>query len=135
MDSIASMASKNAVVIFSKSSCCMSHAIKRLFYDLGVWLYDIIYRNLVLRAEKVCDGSGEDATCSRPVSGTSMSDHLVYYGVEMGCDTDSSCKMVMDPRVAAYASQDQLGNFILTRNLSSLALKTNGEPDHLADSS
>ncbi|KAG9143113.1 hypothetical protein Leryth_006357 [Lithospermum erythrorhizon] len=62
-----------------------------------------------------------------------MSDHLVYYGVGMGCD--SSCKMVMDPRVAAYASQDQLGNFILTRNLSSLVLKMNGEADHLVDSS
>ena len=30
------MASQKAVVIFSKSTCCMSHAIKRLFYEQGV---------------------------------------------------------------------------------------------------
>ncbi|KAG6582233.1 Monothiol glutaredoxin-S10, partial [Cucurbita argyrosperma subsp. sororia] len=36
MERIAKVASQNAVVIFSKSSCCMSHAIKRLFYDQGV---------------------------------------------------------------------------------------------------
>ncbi|RZC51918.1 hypothetical protein C5167_020335 [Papaver somniferum] len=30
------LASQKAVVIFSKSSCCMSHTIKSLFYDLGV---------------------------------------------------------------------------------------------------
>ncbi|KAL3626129.1 Monothiol glutaredoxin-S10 [Castilleja foliolosa] len=37
MDSyITKLASQNAVVIFSKSSCCMCHAIKRLFYEQGV---------------------------------------------------------------------------------------------------
>ncbi|KAK3009438.1 hypothetical protein RJ639_013187 [Escallonia herrerae] len=36
MDRIARLASQKAVVIFSKSSCCMSHAIKRLFYEHGV---------------------------------------------------------------------------------------------------
>ncbi|KAK2992025.1 hypothetical protein RJ640_014886, partial [Escallonia rubra] len=36
MDHIARLASQKAVVIFSKSSCCMSHAIKRLFYEHGV---------------------------------------------------------------------------------------------------
>ncbi|KAJ4967925.1 hypothetical protein NE237_014626 [Protea cynaroides] len=36
MDRVAKLASQKAVVIFSKSSCCMSHAIKRLFYELGV---------------------------------------------------------------------------------------------------
>ncbi|KAK9106975.1 hypothetical protein Syun_022986 [Stephania yunnanensis] len=30
------LASQKAVVIFSKSSCCMCHAIKTLFYDLDV---------------------------------------------------------------------------------------------------
>ncbi|PIA44500.1 hypothetical protein AQUCO_01700239v1 [Aquilegia coerulea] len=36
MDRVMKLASNTAVVIFSKSSCCMSHAIKSLFYDLGV---------------------------------------------------------------------------------------------------
>ncbi|KAK9146855.1 hypothetical protein Sjap_006758 [Stephania japonica] len=36
MDRVMKLASEKAVVIFSKSSCCMSHAIKTLFYDLGV---------------------------------------------------------------------------------------------------
>lgn len=30
------LASQRAVVIFSVSSCCMSHAVKTLFSDLGV---------------------------------------------------------------------------------------------------
>ncbi|KAI3469425.1 hypothetical protein Pfo_026088 [Paulownia fortunei] len=36
MDRIAKLSSQKAVVIFSKSSCCMCHAIKRLFYEQGV---------------------------------------------------------------------------------------------------
>ncbi|KAL7210390.1 hypothetical protein ACSBR1_031864 [Camellia fascicularis] len=36
MDRVARLASQKAVVIFSKSSCCMCHAIKRLFYEQGV---------------------------------------------------------------------------------------------------
>ncbi|KAL8105292.1 monothiol glutaredoxin-S10-like [Apium graveolens] len=36
MDGIANLGSQKAVVIFSKSSCYMSHAIKRLFYEQGV---------------------------------------------------------------------------------------------------
>ncbi|KAF5186658.1 Glutaredoxin-c1 [Thalictrum thalictroides] len=36
MDGVMMLASGTAVVIFSKSSCCMCHAIKSLFYDLGV---------------------------------------------------------------------------------------------------
>ncbi|KAG5406026.1 hypothetical protein IGI04_012145 [Brassica rapa subsp. trilocularis] len=36
MDVVATLASQRAVVIFSKSTCCMSHAIKRLFYEQGV---------------------------------------------------------------------------------------------------
>ncbi|KAG8372970.1 hypothetical protein BUALT_Bualt12G0122400 [Buddleja alternifolia] len=36
MDRVARLSSQKAVVIFSKSSCCMCHAIKRLFYEQGV---------------------------------------------------------------------------------------------------
>ncbi|CAN1129682.1 Monothiol glutaredoxin-S10 [Linum perenne] len=36
MDKVAKLASQKAVVIFSKSTCYMCHAIKRLFYEQGV---------------------------------------------------------------------------------------------------
>ncbi|PRQ54309.1 glutaredoxin-C5-like [Rosa rugosa] len=36
LERIERMASENAVVIFSISSCCMCHAIKRLFCGMGV---------------------------------------------------------------------------------------------------
>ncbi|EPS67026.1 hypothetical protein M569_07752 [Genlisea aurea] len=36
MERMKRMGSEKAVVIFSKTSCCMSHTIKSLFYDLGV---------------------------------------------------------------------------------------------------
>ncbi|KAL5983896.1 Glutaredoxin-C1 [Asimina triloba] len=32
---ISGLASRNALVIFSSSSCCMCHAVKRLFCELG----------------------------------------------------------------------------------------------------
>ncbi|KAL5996014.1 Glutaredoxin-C1 [Asimina triloba] len=36
MDRVLALAAQNPVLIFSMSSCCMCHAIKRLFYELGV---------------------------------------------------------------------------------------------------
>ncbi|KAL5065358.1 hypothetical protein RYX36_027095 [Vicia faba] len=36
MDTVTKMVSERPVVIFSKSSCCMSHTIKTLFCDFGV---------------------------------------------------------------------------------------------------
>ncbi|KAI3679004.1 hypothetical protein L6452_38309 [Arctium lappa] len=35
MDRVTDLASKKAAVIFTKSSCCMCHSIKALFYELG----------------------------------------------------------------------------------------------------
>ncbi|KAL0376494.1 UNVERIFIED_CONTAM: Lipase [Sesamum calycinum] len=90
-----------------------------------VWLYNIGLGSLIYTVEKVCDGSGEDPTCSRSVRGNSISDHLKYYGVEMGCDTPSGCRIVMDPRVVAYARKDLDGNLILSRELSDSILKLN----------
>ncbi|KAK4355708.1 hypothetical protein RND71_024679 [Anisodus tanguticus] len=34
MDKIRELASKRAAVIFTKSSCCMCHSIKALFYEM-----------------------------------------------------------------------------------------------------
>ncbi|KAE8660133.1 Monothiol glutaredoxin-S2 [Hibiscus syriacus] len=36
MERVTKLAAEKPVVIFSKSSCCMSHTIKTLFYDFGV---------------------------------------------------------------------------------------------------
>ncbi|CAA7399930.1 unnamed protein product [Spirodela intermedia] len=36
MERVARLAAQQAVVIFSSSTCCMCHAIKSLFQDLGV---------------------------------------------------------------------------------------------------
>ncbi|KMZ65626.1 Glutaredoxin-C1 [Zostera marina] len=36
MEHVAKLASQKAVVIFSVSSCCMCHTVKRLFCNLGV---------------------------------------------------------------------------------------------------
>ncbi|XP_058731482.1 monothiol glutaredoxin-S2-like [Vicia villosa] len=36
MERVTKMVSERPVVIFSKSSCCMSHTIKTLFCDFGV---------------------------------------------------------------------------------------------------
>ncbi|KAK3417851.1 hypothetical protein EUGRSUZ_H03839 [Eucalyptus grandis] len=52
-----------------------------------VWLNNIGFGSLVYQVEKVCDGSGEDSSCSRLVTGNSISDHLVYYGVGLMAET------------------------------------------------
>ncbi|KAL2534596.1 Monothiol glutaredoxin-S2 [Abeliophyllum distichum] len=36
MERVNKMVAEKPVVIFSKSSCCISHSIKSLFYDFGV---------------------------------------------------------------------------------------------------
>ena len=36
MEAVTKMVSERPVVMFSKSSCCMCHSIKSLFYELGV---------------------------------------------------------------------------------------------------
>ncbi|GMH28432.1 hypothetical protein Nepgr_030275 [Nepenthes gracilis] len=80
-----------------------------------VWLYKLGFGSLVYTAEKVCDGSGEDPSCSRSVMGKSISDHLVYYGVNLQAETWNSCRIVTDPRLARYRTTDHAGNIILSR--------------------
>ncbi|KAI4369581.1 hypothetical protein MLD38_018006 [Melastoma candidum] len=83
-----------------------------------VWLYDVHLGSLVYTMEKVCDDSGEDPSCSRSVSGNSIADHLVYYGVDLmgGGDLVGSCKIVTDPRLMDYGGPDADGNIILSRS-------------------
>ncbi|GLT76936.1 hypothetical protein SLA2020_485690 [Shorea laevis] len=100
-----------------------------------VWLYNIGLGSQMYEVEKVCDGSGEDPTCSRSVTGNSISDHLVYYGVELMCETWRSCKIVHDPGLVEYSKTDLQGNFILSRDPATPILKTetqsNGGGNHI----
>ncbi|CAM8908476.1 unnamed protein product [Rhodiola kirilowii] len=90
-----------------------------------VWLYNIGVGSLVYPVEKVCDGSGEDPSCSRSVAGNSISEHLVYYGVELGCDIALSCGIVMDPHLRKLGNVDDRGNLVLLKNPAVSFLEVN----------
>ena len=48
-----------------------------------------VYYDEPSTSHKVCDGSGEDASCSNscgPISCTSISDHLLYLNTPLGSD-------------------------------------------------
>ncbi|XP_056172945.1 lipase-like isoform X1 [Syzygium oleosum] len=94
-----------------------------------VWLYNIGFGSLVYQVEKVCDSSGEDPSCSRSVTGNSLTDHLVYYGVGLMAETWGSCKIVMDARLKEYGGEDVKGNLIVSRNLSASALRLPSDSD------
>ncbi|OWM74110.1 hypothetical protein CDL15_Pgr008421 [Punica granatum] len=89
-----------------------------------VWLHNVGLESLIYPDEKICDGSGEDPSCSRSVAGNSIADHLVYYGVKLGGETWGSCKIVMDQRLAQFGIQDLQGNFVLS---TSSTLKPSSE--------
>lgn len=61
----------------------------------------------------------------RSVSGNSITDHLVYYGVDMGSDTPGSCRIVMDSNSNVLNSgiRDSRGNLILSRDPATPLLK------------
>ncbi|XVE82076.1 hypothetical protein DITRI_Ditri15bG0117500 [Diplodiscus trichospermus] len=99
-----------------------------------VWLYNIVLGSLVYRVEKVCDGSGEDPTCSRSVLGNSIADHLSYYGIDLMCEDWRSCRIVMDPRVAEYGKTDHQGNFVLSRDPATLKMNTRSNEGGVATS-
>ncbi|XP_030473875.2 lipase-like [Syzygium oleosum] len=80
-----------------------------------VWLYNVNLESLVYTIEKLCDDTGEDPSCSRSVSGNSISDHLVYFGVELMGDPSGSCKIVTDPRIMKYGTADPEGNLVLSK--------------------
>ncbi|KAG4945807.1 hypothetical protein JHK84_042121 [Glycine max] len=95
-----------------------------------VWLYNIGLGSLVYNVEKICDESGEDPDCSRSVTGNSIADHLVYYGVDMGSDEPSSCRIVMDSHVQNTSIRDSRGNLILSRDPATPLIKLGGEGDN-----
>ncbi|XP_028751640.1 lipase [Neltuma alba] len=81
-----------------------------------VWLHNIGLGSLVYRIEKICDGSGEDPSCSRSVSGSSILDHLSYYGIQMGSGQPGTCRIVMGPQAADNSIRDSNGNIFLSRD-------------------
>ncbi|KAJ7955052.1 Lipase [Quillaja saponaria] len=95
-----------------------------------VWLYSTGLGSLVYKVEKVCDGSGEDPSCSNSVTGNSISDHLAYYGVELCGETSRSCKIIMDPRIMDYGITDFRGNLVLSRDPAVPLLKLNTQLDN-----
>ncbi|XP_078440513.1 lipase-like isoform X2 [Wolffia australiana] len=85
-----------------------------------VWLYKVGFGSLVYQVEKICDGSGEDPSCSRSVAGTSISDHLKYLGVELAASSWGSCGIVMNPQDMAMEGllfSSDSGNLVLSRVL------------------
>ncbi|KAK9288907.1 hypothetical protein L1049_017376 [Liquidambar formosana] len=89
-----------------------------------VWLYNVELGSLVYVVEKVCDSSGEDPDCSRSVTGNSISDHLVYFGIELMGETWRSCRIVMNPNIEKYGRTDLNGNFILSKDPAILKLNS-----------
>ncbi|XP_065863575.1 lipase [Euphorbia lathyris] len=85
-------------------------------FPTEVWLYNIGRGSLVYAVEKVCDESGEDPECSRSVKGNSLTDHLLYFGVELMGDAWRSCGIIMNSAVKEYTKTDDTGNFVLSRN-------------------
>ncbi|KAM5569062.1 lipase [Rosa sericea] len=94
-----------------------------------VWLYNIGLGSLIYKVEKICDASGEDPTCSRSVKGNSISDHLVYFGVDLMAKTWRPCKIVMGPGLLEHGRTDLEGNFVLSRDLATPVLKLKTRPD------
>lgn len=55
-----------------------------------VWIFRVTLGRLQLEFERVCNGSGEDPSCSRSVAGNSIADHLNYYGVYLRTEDELS---------------------------------------------
>lgn len=70
------------------------------------------------------------AILCRSVAGNSIADHLVYYGVEMGSDEPSSCRIVMNPSIQNASIKDSRGNIILYRDHVTPIIKLSGESDN-----
>ncbi|KAH7298402.1 hypothetical protein KP509_25G041800 [Ceratopteris richardii] len=69
----------------------------RSFHHFGreVWIHKVENESQSYDVETVCDGSGEDPTCSRSVAGNSIPDHLCYMGLSLQADTWSPCSFIL----------------------------------------
>ena len=48
---------------------------------------EVFYDSSFLK-HRVCDGSGEDPSCSDSKLGYSINDHIHYFGIQVGTDCD-----------------------------------------------
>ncbi|CAL9080807.1 unnamed protein product [Musa acuminata var. zebrina] len=83
-------------------------------FPTEVWIHNFGLDSLVYITEKICDGSGEDPSCSRSVSGNSVADHLEYFGIDMQADTWGSCGIVFNENMVQY-QVDLAGNIVLSK--------------------
>uniref|UniRef100_A0A0E0FYH5 Fungal lipase-type domain-containing protein n=2 Tax=Oryza TaxID=4527 RepID=A0A0E0FYH5_ORYNI len=81
-----------------------------------VWVHNVGLGSLVYSVEQICDDSGEDPSCCRSVSGSSVQDHIYYLGVSMHAEAWSSCRIVMDYSKLRYR-MDINGNIVLSKHL------------------
>ncbi|WVZ98281.1 hypothetical protein U9M48_043743 [Paspalum notatum var. saurae] len=77
-----------------------------------VWIHSVGLGSFVYSIEEICDGSGEDPTCSRSVSGNSVNDHIHYLGISMHAESLGHCRIVTDDRILQY-NMDTAGNIVL----------------------
>ncbi|KAJ1262617.1 hypothetical protein BS78_09G122400 [Paspalum vaginatum] len=77
-----------------------------------VWIHNVGLGSFVYSIEEICDGSGEDPTCSRSVSGNSVHDHIHYLGISMHAESLGHCRIVTDDRTLQY-NMDTAGNIVL----------------------
>jgi hypothetical protein len=90
-------------------------------FPTEVWVRDVSFSNFILlNTETVCDNTGEDPTCCRSVMGTSITDHLSYFGVELGGETWRQCNIVMSHEMESYSSKDSKGNIFLSWTVPSM---------------
>ena len=61
------------------------------------------------------------------MSGNSISDHLAYFGVQMGSDAPGSCRIVMDPLLLVDSNRDLSGNIHLSRDPAAPFIKLSTE--------
>lgn len=80
----------------------------------------LLKRNNCLFLIKIKKGSVNNVIYSvyganRSVSGTSILDHLCYYGVDLKGNTEGSCKIIATPHLVEIADVDLEGNLVFSK--------------------
>ncbi|KAJ8499122.1 hypothetical protein OPV22_009674 [Ensete ventricosum] len=99
-----------------------------------VWLHEIKVAGVEDIAEKICDESGEDPSCCRSTYGTSIRDHLKYYGIELRSDTRGCCRIIVDSSVLQY-DVGYNGDILLSRDPTAPSHLKLSSPSDTASSS
>ncbi|CAN6337840.1 unnamed protein product [Urochloa humidicola] len=79
-----------------------------------VWIHNVGLGSFVYSIEEICDGSGEDPTCSRSVSGNSVQDHIHYLGISMHTESLGHCRIVTDD-ITVQSKMDPAGNIVFSK--------------------